>query len=203
MIPGLELHIHDSLGGCPASHLVAEYDREIISSGFTQASNGFQHTDLNTWAIVAEHFGKVVGFMSIVPYEAVDALWISAAYVITGYRRKGVHSAMFDFAIQQAKNEGLSSVQSAVHVNNGASLAAQENQGRKVFGLMMTYPVDGDELRLNERPALSSREGQIVKMADELLKCANFFRDSKPYYRMKKAHVWATRQWEAVNGKAV
>ncbi len=141
---GFTVEYFADLQDSPAVALIDAYKSEIIEKGFSQGANSVYITP-NAWTVAAMDGNKCIGFMLHVPYSAVDALWIEAAYVAPEYRRKGIHKAMFKRVVRQAEIEGVSSVQGAAHVNNIASISSMERQGRHVTGIIYSYDVKKEE----------------------------------------------------------
>lgn len=139
----IRIDYYADLRESPALPLVEDYKSEISRRGFGQSSKGVAVSE-NPWTVVAMDGDKCVGFALHFPYPSVNALWIEASYVDPDYRRRGIHKAMFERVVLQAKIEGCESVQSAAHVNNKESIASMKRQGREVFGLMFTYDVEKD-----------------------------------------------------------
>lgn len=130
---------HSSLCESPAFILVDDYRKEMKEKGFDQG--GDVPVNGHSWAVVAMDGDRCVGFMAHAPYLPVKAIWIESAYVHPEYRRRGIHGMMFDRVVDQAKIEGLTSVQGATDVRNVASISSMEKQGREVFGLMYRYNI--------------------------------------------------------------
>lgn len=121
-----------------------QYKDEIRDSGFLQGGKE-QYVNTSAWCVSAMDDGKPVGFILIMPYRETDCLWISDAFVLPEYRRKGIHSLMFARVARQAEIEGVSAVGSGVHVTNKASIAAMESQGREVTGFFYRYEIKKKE----------------------------------------------------------
>lgn len=135
-----EVKLFDTLSEIPAAALVPEYHSEIVAAGCSQG-NAKSETHMGSWAIAALIDGDCVGYMAVWPCISQDHLWISDAYVKPEHRRKGIHDLMFRRVVEQAKKEGVSQIQSGVHINNKASQASCEKQGRRIFGYFYAFDV--------------------------------------------------------------
>lgn len=86
--------------------------------------------------------GEVVGFMAYRP-DAVRCSWfILLAWVSEAHRRKGAHTAMFQALVSRAEKRGdILMIESVTHINNKASQAAFEAQGRAKSAIMYSFRI--------------------------------------------------------------
>jgi GNAT superfamily N-acetyltransferase len=137
----IRIELYDDCQQSPALLLVAAYKDEIKRSGLGQGGDEVV-VNLNSYTVAAMNGERCVGFILYAPYPAVNAMWIGDAYVDPDYRRKGIHGLMFNRVVEQARLNGFDSVQGATSVQNVASIASMEKQGRELFGVMYRYDVN-------------------------------------------------------------
>lgn len=141
-----KIEFHARLSESPAAVLTEAYIEDIIAKDCVQ-TDARPVVNPHSWVSCAMIDGECVGFLELLPYPQINALWIASAYVSSDHRRKGIHSALFRDAVRQAKLEGFDSVECGVHINNKESIAAMAKQGRRVTGHFYSYDIKENEHR--------------------------------------------------------
>lgn len=93
-------------------------------------------------AYVARKDGVICAAMAFTEFVENQQYWISLAFVRKEFRRKGLHTAMFERVANQAKSNGVPTIRNEVNLCNGASIAAMAKQGRKAFSTIYSYEVE-------------------------------------------------------------
>jgi GNAT superfamily N-acetyltransferase len=91
--------------------------------------------------IVAQNKGTAVGVMTWYDEEHLSRLWINLAFVRPDFRRRGVHTIMFQELVEKAKELGRWRIGAGTFVGNTKSLAAMKKQGRILKYSMTEYKV--------------------------------------------------------------
>jgi RimJ/RimL family protein N-acetyltransferase len=81
-------------------------------------------------AIVAQNDGLTVGVMTWSDEEHLGRLWINLSFVRPDFRRRKVHTIMFQELVEKAKELGRRRIGAGTFVGNKKSLAAMKKQGR-------------------------------------------------------------------------
>lgn len=130
----------DCCGHSPTWPEIPKVMRELENEGF-----GFHPARPPEWndpCLVCFSGGDVRGFLVYRHEEASSSWFILLAHVAPVFRRRGIHTSLFNALVERAELRGdILSINSGTHVDNIAAQAAFAAQGRSKSAIFYRYVV--------------------------------------------------------------
>jgi GNAT superfamily N-acetyltransferase len=122
----------DSMLNTPAIKLAVSGWHALLQAGFADEGGCVVQWDQKALLGWVEGDGRQCPVAVLTYYDrpAMNDMWISLAYVLPEWRRKGVHTALFARLVEKAKEAKRRAICSGAHINNTASRQAMLAQGR-------------------------------------------------------------------------
>lgn len=135
----MEIHHVEKIQETPVIPLCVEYWADMMRRGLIGGGIPFSW-EMN--AFYAEEDGKVVGFLIYKVQEWDHCLFISHGYVQPAYRGRGIYRALWEKAVELAREKQLISITGITHWENKEMQAVMERLGRKPASIGYEYRLD-------------------------------------------------------------